>query len=219
MQVVLSSQHHGERLVRLEQMTQIGAIVVLTRTAIALSVNFHPVRSCVLRPLDPYRPVPCEECPVTPQPRGVTAVEGIHPPRRAETDALLVTDPQQMPRLLPPASLVEQGHHPPQQIPQFLPSLPQRSADRVPVERKGRQIIHAVRAQFDVDPPVYHGVHGLIVHVRQMLEQGAGLPPVGPFDRRRQRGPIDVMRRKLVEGDDDVGADLLLRDDGALGGE
>eukprot|EP00566_Odontella_aurita_P029997 CAMPEP_0113533074 /NCGR_PEP_ID=MMETSP0015_2-20120614/4402_1 /TAXON_ID=2838 /ORGANISM="Odontella" /LENGTH=72 /DNA_ID=CAMNT_0000432085 /DNA_START=388 /DNA_END=606 /DNA_ORIENTATION=- /assembly_acc=CAM_ASM_000160 len=65
---------------------------------------------------------------------GIARIKSIYSSRNTTEDVFLVSDAQEVPRFVPPAVLVEEGHHPTQEVSQFLPVLPKAAPNGIPVE-------------------------------------------------------------------------------------
>ena len=63
------------------------------------------------------------------------------------------------------------------------------------------------------------GVHGLLPSVREMLPERSRHPPMRQANRFEQPLPADAIRWQLVQWNDDVGTELLLRLNGRFGRE
>mmetsp|Transcript_41528 Transcript_41528/g.88477 ORF Transcript_41528/g.88477 Transcript_41528/m.88477 type:complete len:324 (-) Transcript_41528:773-1744(-) len=220
--IVYRCKCHENRFLGLEKVPQVRPIIPPARRTVAFRIYRHAVLARVPPALYVDLPLPGQQCPVPRQSRGVARIHGVDAVSDRPQYARLVGDAQEVTRLAPsihrrPARvLVQEGHHPLQQFQQLVAVLAQAATDGVPVERQRRQVIQALLSQRTIQPAVHHAVHRLLPHVPQMLLQAARLPPVRPLHRVSQNPRIDVVRRQLVQRNDDVGPERLLCPDRAL---
>ena len=85
------------------------------------------------------------------------------------------------------------------------------AADGKTIERVLSEGRTALFAKLRINAAVDDSIHGLVLRVFQMLVERALFPAMRPIERSFELLRVDMIRRKLVERDDDISAEGFLR--------
>mmetsp|Transcript_16394 Transcript_16394/g.44601 ORF Transcript_16394/g.44601 Transcript_16394/m.44601 type:complete len:288 (+) Transcript_16394:418-1281(+) len=210
-QVMLRRECHEERLVLLEEVVEVGARV---RDGLARGVD-RPKVVDILELLDLDRPTRAEQQAVARDPRRVARIHRVDAVRHDGLARLRVGDAEQVVGLV----LRHDRHQEGEKLEHLRAVLAERPADGKAVKRQRREVLGRLAPHRLVGTAVHDAVHGLLARLLEVRAERARHPAVREADGRVQPLGRDVVRRQLVERDDDVGAKLLLRSDGRFGGE
>ena len=170
----------------------------------------HAARRTFSRPRVRVNSVPCLADRVGNAESNVsTPSRGRRPHRR------LVADAEQMVRSIVRYPRREKSQH----VRQLVRVPAERTPDGEPVEGKRAEVLRAHLSQLAIHPAVNHRVHRLSANVREVCPETSRLPSMTEVHASLQDVAVDVIGGKLVERDDDVRAQRLLRGDGRFGRE
>ncbi|MPM47030.1 hypothetical protein SDC9_93738 [bioreactor metagenome] len=221
--VVDRRQCGRQHLLGLEQVVQVGARVVRAGVAVARGVDRAEIAP-VLGPGDVEPAVARVEGGVARDPGGLDAVEGVGPVLDRGEEVVRLGDAEQVPRLVG-RQLVADPADDGAQVRLLQRPTDAEPVESAPVDRHLGQAAGGGPAQVLVLGALDHPEQRLVrpadplLGQPSMLDQATPGPAPGALDRLHLVRPGVHQRRQLVEGEHDVGAQLVLDPHRHLGGE
>ena len=133
-------------------------------------------------------------------PRRVTRIHRVNAKRDDSLGRLRVSNPKQVVRLI----CREEGHQEAEQLEHLRAVLAEAPAHSEPIKRETAQVLCRLFPELLIGPSVYDRIHGLLLRPFEVRAEGARHPAVGEAHRLLEALPRNVVRRQLIQRDDDV---------------